>query len=380
MDHDDTKESYYDAGRYDTAAGWDGTSRGKKADPPPPRKAPLFALAGEEEVGLSTRPLKPLFGDLWGEREIAVLAGETGVGKSVLTVQLAELLARGRLSPTLSPKRVIYVDFEHTTSQFEDRYCSPRRPGHTARRVRFQFSKKFQRVVPRFDQTPEKKFGRDVGRYFCNELGRAIDEFDAHIAIVDNLSFLMMGGGGSRAAEQAMLALRLITRTFTYPVSILVTACLRDRRVPRPIELRDLACSSRIAELADSVFALGRSTAGDDLRYLKHLKSRTAALTLTGQNTPVLRLSRLAEPPSITNAGFTPDGSLSTTRHLQLTAGSPLPFLGLTHIGFSDESVHIYDPVKQAQLDDREVRRKLRRSENIVEIVMSPEYQRYLNR
>lgn len=280
MPHDD--DPNYDAGRYDSTADWDGMSRGRtKWKPKPPRKKPLFEPAKKIEEGRSTRPLLPLFGDLWSEREVAVLAGETGVGKSVLAVQLAELLARGRLSPGLTAKRVLYVDLEHTTNQFEDRYSAPRHVHRPARRIRYQFSKRFQRVVPGFDQTPEPKFGGNVGRYFCNELGRAVDLYNADIAIVDNLSFLMMGGRGSAAAERAMLALRTVTRAFTRPVSILVTACLRPRSTPGPIELRDLAGSTRVAELADTVFTLGRSHVSEDLRYLKHLKSRTGNITLT---------------------------------------------------------------------------------------------------
>lgn len=375
-------KNYYDSDRYDSAAGWDGSDRGnKKWVPPPPRKPVLYVLPQDEEDARSMRPLQPLFGDLWSEREVAVLAGETGVGKSVLAVQLAELLARGRLSPHVTAKRVLYVDFEHTTNQFEDRYATPRHPGHRVRRIRYRFSKLFQRVVPGFDQEPEAKFRGNVGRYFCNELGRAIDLYEADIAIVDNLSFLMMGGRSGAAAERAMLALRTITRAFKTPVSILVTAHLRTERTPGPISLGDLAGSRRIAELADTVFTLARSSASEDLRYLKHLKSRTGDRSLTSENTAVLQLSRLAAPPSMSNAKrrMENSGSSSLSIHnLQLTLGLPLPFLGLTHVAFSDESVHLNSALRNPHSAIKRVRS--RKDDDLIEFILSGKYARYLER
>ncbi len=217
--------------------------------------------------------------------------------------------------------------------------------------------------------------------YRYNELCRALDLYESDIAIVDNLSFLMMGGRGGAGAEQAMLFLRTITRAFKTPVSILVTAHLRTERKPGPISLRDLAGSRRIAELADTVFTLGRSHAGQDLRYLKHLKSRTGDRTLTSENTAVLQLSRLAAPPSIKNAKRTTENSGSSSlsiHNLQLTLGLPLPFLGLTHAGFSDESVHLNSALRNPHSAIKRVRS--RKDDDLIEFVLSGKYGRYLER
>src|SRR5881628_574745 len=75
------------------------------------------------------QPAKPLFGELWMEGDIAVLAGEPGVGKSVLAMQIAESIARGRAiepfgmiggldAPGPGAQDVLYVDLETSAAQF----------------------------------------------------------------------------------------------------------------------------------------------------------------------------------------------------------------------------------------------------------------------
>ena len=156
-------------------------------------------------------------------------------------------------------------------------------------------------------------------------------------------------------------------------------------RTPGPIELRDLAGSSRIAELADTVFTLGRSHAGDDLRYLKHLKSRTATPTLNHENTPVLQLSRLSEPPAVAGGLKTRELSRSSAA-LSLTAvHRPLstvsPFLGLTFWGPSAESIHLTDRFAEPRTKKRiSAIAKPKSKMSAVEILLSSEYWRYLER
>src|SRR5260221_3190485 len=92
--------------------------------------AKLFRLkpASEWIESAKTKPApRQLFGEFWSEGEFAILFADTGMGKSVLAVQLAELIARGPAGgvfPTTSkPQRVLYLDFELTEKQFELRYC-----------------------------------------------------------------------------------------------------------------------------------------------------------------------------------------------------------------------------------------------------------------
>ncbi|NOT46535.1 MAG: hypothetical protein HOP17_02130 [Acidobacteria bacterium] len=147
----------------------------------------------------------------------------------------------------------------------------------------------------------------------------------------------------------------------------MVTACLRSGRTPGLIELRDLAGGSRIAELADTVFTLGRSHAGDDLRYLKHLKSRTGNRSLTHENTPVLQLSMLPEPPS---SGVSMHKGKRTVENSALTK----PFLGMTFLGPSAERDHFPTPEKPVRTGRRH------KDAELLEFVLTGKYARYLER
>ena len=58
--------------------------------------------ANEWIRGAKSRPVpKRLFGEFWLESELAILFADTGVGKSLLAVQIAESIARGR--PMFTP-------------------------------------------------------------------------------------------------------------------------------------------------------------------------------------------------------------------------------------------------------------------------------------
>src|SRR6476619_4312838 len=59
-----------------------------------------------------------LFGEFWLEGELAIMFADTGQGKSILAVQIAESLAAGRsiepLRCTAAAQKVLYFDFELT--------------------------------------------------------------------------------------------------------------------------------------------------------------------------------------------------------------------------------------------------------------------------
>ena len=61
---------------------------------------------------------KMLFGEFWLEGELGVMFADTGKGKSILAVQMAEAIARGTgfetLKTTAQAQTVLYLDFELT--------------------------------------------------------------------------------------------------------------------------------------------------------------------------------------------------------------------------------------------------------------------------
>jgi len=192
-----------------------------------------------------------------------------------------------------------------------------------------------------------------------------------------------------------------------FGLSILILGHRRPQRrgVRAPVTLADIAAASPVAELSDSVIAIGPSTCGSDIRYIKHLKSRTGELKYDEQNVAVFRLTRETAAPQAPGAAPaaylppqppafisfddlvrhqrqaispSPNSQLPTPTPVLQTPNSALPTL--LHLGFSPESIHLLDHAQRAQLAERLERQQLRRSKNIVNTLMSREYKRYLER
>ncbi len=256
-----------------------------------------------------------LFGPLWREGEVAVPFGESGVGKSLLAVQIAESIARGtcKISAKKSkPRPTLLFDFEQTAQQFTERYSIPSPiPGKLPAHQRF----KFQRAgMAEFDDVP-KAFKGDLGKFMWHSIINKISDSDARIIIIDNISYLAKNIASNSECGRLMKTLKFWAAT--KGLSILVVAQAKARRRPSsppglrrgadaasagwsggrggrstpPIELTDIAGSRHIGEMADTVFALGRSTFAEDFRYIKHLKSRNTTLEHNEQNVITCQLT-----------------------------------------------------------------------------------------
>ena len=74
-----------------------------------------------------------LFSELWYENEICILFADTNLGKSILAVQIADSISKGIAIPGFKlespPKKVLYLDFELSDKQFENR-CSENYQNH----------------------------------------------------------------------------------------------------------------------------------------------------------------------------------------------------------------------------------------------------------
>ena len=82
-----------------------------------------------------------LFDEFWREGELAILFGPQGVGKSVLAVQIADALARGRpldgFCMPVGRSKVLYVDMVLSDAQFHARYSKPSERGRDAKPHKF---------------------------------------------------------------------------------------------------------------------------------------------------------------------------------------------------------------------------------------------------
>ena len=90
------------------------------------------------------RPVqRALFGDFWNEGELSILFADTGKGKSILAVQIAQSIASGVAIQPMKlaalAQRVLLFDFELDERQFGLRYSAPAKRGASVRNY-FKFS------------------------------------------------------------------------------------------------------------------------------------------------------------------------------------------------------------------------------------------------
>ena len=375
------------------------------------------------------KPPRRLLGDLWREGELCLLFGPTGTGKSIFATQIADAIARGGDVPPFTvetpPQKVIYFDFEMTTAQFAARYSDGTGPqkaradrgktSHSAKAkfsttVHHQFPKKLIRVEMLTELNDPASYGfESFRRHFSEAFYDQIECHRAKVVIFDGLTYVSDRTRGSAGAARVMKELRRIKSALG--VSMLVVANARQRRRPGPLNLCDVAAAPTVAELADCVFAIAPSTCGPDVRYLKHLKSRSGESICGEQDVAFFDLTArqpaLAEPaapallqppaeaPSVmisfdelvrrhsaarASREIAVEVPTASTRTPAAPADAQPPFPHFRHLGFSPEIVHIVDPAKQAELAERRERRRLREARSVTNMLMSREYRRYLER
>ena len=223
------------------------------------------------------RPMpKRLFGELWYQGELCILFADTTAGKSVLAVQIGNSLTRcepiGPFAVEAEPANVLYIDFELTGKQFQQRYSSTRGNhdfGNGFFRAEFNCNAEMPPEFKNFDE------------YVNNALEFYVKNKGADVLIIDNITCLR--SGTERAADALPLMKHLKALKTKYQLSILVLAHTPKRNPAHPLSVNDLQGSKMLINFADSAFAIGSSTTDKELKYLKQIKQRNTA-QLYGEN------------------------------------------------------------------------------------------------
>lgn len=204
-----------------------------------------------------------VFGDYIHQKELALIVGDTNSGKTLLAGDIA-LANNDNLCHWNEPmnnvkRKTIYIDGEHSDSQIARRYehlltCT------SGDLIRGRFTE------AEYDDCIEDKL------LAIEKLIRK--NSDTKLLIVDNLMCALNNGNSVRQAQQFIQGLKRIKEM--HDLTIILVAHLSKRNSKNPIEIKDILGSSIIANYADSIIAVGNSCEGDNIKYLKQLKSRSS--------------------------------------------------------------------------------------------------------
>lgn len=253
-----------------------------------PLNTDLFLVkTGNEWIADSKlRPVpSQLFSEFWYENEICILFADTGVGKSILAVQMADSISKGVAMPGfrlgVPAQKVLYLDFELTDKQFEARY-SENYSRH------YQWNDNFLRVEVNPDvEMPERM---PYERYLANSIDALIRKYCTKILIVDNITFLREEMEKANNALPLMKELKALKSR--HNLSLLILAHTPKRDLASPITRNDLSGSKMLMNFCDSSFAIGESADGGGVRYLKQIKQRNCEQLYGAENVVVTKLNK----------------------------------------------------------------------------------------
>jgi RecA-family ATPase len=233
------------------------------------------------------RPIpKMLFSELWFEGELCILFADTGMGKSILAVQIGNSISRGNNIPGFrfeaNKQLVLYCDFELSDKQFENRY-SIDYSNH------YVWDENFYRIEinPESEIPQEYKTFED---YLNFSIEQTLIETGAKILIIDNITYLKSETERAKDALPLMKHLKKLKNK--YNLSILALAHTPKRDLTKPITRNDLQGSKMLINFCDSSFTIGESSQDTGIRYLKQIKERFTSKIYDSENVVLCELDK----------------------------------------------------------------------------------------
>jgi KaiC/GvpD/RAD55 family RecA-like ATPase len=218
---------------------------------------------------------RKLFQSLIFENELTILVADTGVGKSIFAVQIANEIS--------ATEKVLYLDLELSDKQFQGRYSENYQN-------EFVFNSNFYRVV--FKRKFEMPTGISYEDYFIESLTNLVQETGAKIVIIDNMTRLITGDTDQAKSAKPLMD-NLNNLKFDLNLSMLLLEHTKKVDTSRPIQLNDLQGSKMKANFADAVFTIGRSFKDNNQRYVKQLKVRSCETEFDSENVIVYEVEKV---------------------------------------------------------------------------------------
>lgn len=217
------------------------------------------------KVGLEMEEPQELIPHVIVEHETTILFGDTGLGKSTISMQMAIEIA-------MTGKKVLYVNFELSQQQFSKKY-----PGIQIPETLYIANIDYALMHDVTDQS-----------LILSEIEKMALEYNTGVIIIDNLTNLCINA--KEGGEAGNVMLRLISLRMTHNWTMLILAHVPKRKAGDPLSLNDLAGSKILSNLADNVVGLNKSKLGKEKRYIIQLKYRSMPIELDYKNVQELTL------------------------------------------------------------------------------------------
>ena len=242
-------------------------------------KLPPLRQANKRLADASNQPaIRKLCGVFWMLFELHILFADTGVGKSIMAVAIADALSKGEcfmgLTNESEPLKVLIYDFELSDKQAEKRY-SDELDG-----TPYDFSEHLYYDTIDFISLDDiaTTSNTKVDDLLFEKMKYDIESLRIDVLMIDNITFLCQyTTQNTDSALHLMRQLNKLKRELS--ISILVLAHTPKISQSEPITINHLAGSKHLSNFADSVSAIGKSTWSPNIRYWKQVKpSRSAEL------------------------------------------------------------------------------------------------------
>jgi len=224
------------------------------------------------DEGAAAPPARWICGNLIKEREVAIIYGDAGTGKSVFAFQIADVASKGEqlfdhidFRNECGPKQTIFFDFELESSEVYSRYSTQ----HSVH--------EFSDQLHRCSINPDFLDFDDADQLITNEIQQVVETMKPELVFIDNITYITAESTDPSIATKLMKRLLALQKAYS-PLTIVVIAHTPKRDMSMPIEDRHLSGARNLSNFAKTLVAVSRSRLDPDFRYIKHVKCRNGRM------------------------------------------------------------------------------------------------------
>ena len=237
----------------------------------------IISLKDRIDRAKNLPPIKEVIGSLIAEEELTIIFGRSGAGKTALAMQIGIAVAKGKklftfLENGAGPLKVLYYDAE-----MQDRQLLNRLPSNE---FLLPDNFDFMQANPIYD-------GKDTS--IIDQLITAL-EGGYKFVIIDNLHTLGERLEESGNSRQLMMDLKKLV--INKKITLVVIAHTPNIPETCKIESSMMQGSEVLKVFLDQQIAVGNSVLGEDIKYIKVLKSRNRKNDFHATNVITTKLTK----------------------------------------------------------------------------------------